>query len=172
MRLSQLWSRSVSLLVLCCALLLVNGCAAFYGLKHDPKISIADIRVQNIKAMEGVLLIKLRILNPNDVPLALQGIQCDMEINQRHFASVLSNSNQTIPAFGSAVVPIEVYASLLDILASVTDLLHSVGKTPGNDTPTPYTLRGSVRVDIRGFTREVPFNTSGEVSLKGLTLPK
>lgn len=162
-------SKFAHVLLCCCALLLFSGCAAMYGLKEDPKISIADIRIQDVKAMEGIFLIKLRVLNPNDVPLEVHGVTCDLEINSRHFASGIGDSRHTVPAFGTAVVPVEVYASVLDVIASAADLLHTAGKRPGKDQPVPYTLQGTARIGTRGFTREVPFTSAGELSLKGLS---
>jgi len=171
MRIPGQQCKPLGILFFFCALLLLPGCAKMYGLKEDPKISVADIRIQEVKAMEGIFLIKLRVLNPNEVPLELHGINCDLEINQRHFASGIGDSNQSVPAFGTAVVPVEVYASVLDMIASVADLLHTVGKTPSKDKPVPYTLQGTVRIGIHGFKKEVPFKSSGELSLKGLSLP-
>ncbi|WP_051553976.1 LEA type 2 family protein [Desulfobulbus elongatus] len=171
MRIPELYAKTVGVLFLFCSLLLLNGCAKMYGLKEDPKISVADIRIQEVKAMEGVFLIKLRVLNPNDVPLDIHGVNCDLEINQRHFASGIGDGSQTVPAFGTALVPVEVYASVLDMVASVADLLHSAGKLPSKDRPVPYTLKGTARIGIHGFKKDVPFNSSGELSLKGLALP-
>jgi LEA14-like dessication related protein len=172
MRIPGMHVKTIGVLLLSCALLLLPGCVKMYGLKEDPKISVADIRIQEIKAMEGIFLIKLRVLNPNEVPLDLHGINCDLEINQRRFASGIGDSNQTVPAFGSAVVPVEVYASVLDMVASVADLLHTAGKMPSKDKPVPYTLQGIVRIGIHGFKKEVPFRSSGELSLKGMALPR
>lgn len=155
-----------------CTVLLMSGCASMYGLKEDPKISIADIRVQDVKALEGIFLIKLRVLNPNEVPLNLHGISCDLEINTRHFANGIGDNSQTVPPFGTAIVPVEVYASVLDMIASVADFLHSSGKTSVQDKPIPYILRGTIRIGVHGFSREVPFKSSGEVSLQGLSLPR
>ncbi|MGD9947676.1 MAG: LEA type 2 family protein [Desulfobulbus sp.] len=163
-----LQSKFFSLLSLFCILLCLSGCAGIYGLKEDPKISIADIRIQEVKALEGIFLIKLRILNPNDVALDLRGVNCDLEINKRHFASGVGDSNQTVPAYGTSIVPVEVYASVLDLISSVADLMHSAGKIPNKDNPLPYTLQGTVRVGIHGFSKEIPFKSSGELSLKGL----
>ncbi|NCC58183.1 MAG: hypothetical protein EOM17_11215 [Synergistales bacterium] len=163
-----LQSKIAGLLSLFCILFCLNGCAGLYGLKEDPKISIADVRIQEVKAMEGIFVIKLRILNPNDVDLDLHGINCDLEINKRHFASGISDSNQTVPAYGTTIVPVEVYASVLDMISSVADLMHSAGKIPSKDHPLPYTLQGTVRFGIHGFTKEIPFKSSGEISLKGL----
>lgn len=171
MRIPGQQCKPFEILFFLCALLLLPGCAKMYGLKEDPKISVADIRIQEIKAMEGIFLIKLRVLNPNEVPLDLHGINCDLEINQRHFANGIGDSNQSVPAFGTAVVPVEVYASVLDMIASVADLLHTAGKIPSKDKPVPYMLQGTVRIGIHGFKKEVPFKSSGELSLKGLSLP-
>lgn len=172
MRIPGRRSKALEILFFLGTLLLLNGCAAMYGLKEDPKISIADIRIQDVKAMEGIFLIKLRVLNPNDVPLDLHGVNCDLEINKRHFASGIGDSNQSVLPFGTAVVPVEVYASVLDMVASVADLLHTAGKIPSKDKPVPYTLQGTVRIGIHGFKKEVPFKSSGELSLKGLTKPR
>ena len=170
MSVAALPSKIIGLLSLFCFLLCLSGCAGLYGLKEDPKISIADVRVREVKAMEGIFVIKLRILNPNDVALDLRGINCDLEINKRHFASGIGDSNQSVPPFGTAIVPVEVYASVLDMISSVADLMHSAGKIPSKDKPLPYTLKGTVRVGIHGFAKEIPFNSSGELSLKGLNL--
>ncbi|MCL2789500.1 MAG: LEA type 2 family protein [Desulfobulbus sp.] len=172
MRIPALYAKPVEVLLIFCSLLLLNGCAKMYGFKEEPKISVADIRIQEVKAMEGVFVITLRVLNPNDIPLDIHGINCDLEINGRHFASGISSSNQTVAAFGTALLPVEVYASVLDMVASVADLLHTAGKLPANDKPVPYTLQGIVRVGIHGFQKDVPFNSSGELSLKGAALPR
>ena len=151
------------------ALLTQGGCAGVYGFKENPKVSIADIRIQDVKAMEGVFLIKLRVLNPNDVPLELHGINCDLQVNQRHFASGTTSSNQEVPAMGTAVIPVEVYASVLDVVASAADLLRRAGMKPSKDKVIPYTMQGAVRIAVHGFKRDVPFQASGELPLKGLT---
>lgn len=157
--------------LLFCTLLLLNGCMAMHGLKEDPKISIADIRIQDVKALEGVFLIKLRVINPNDVPLDLHGINCDLELGERHFASGIADSNQVVPAYGTTTVPVEVYASVLDMIASATDLFHNAGAMPSKSKPMPYTLKGTVGVGVRGFQKQIPFQSSGELSLKGIGLP-
>lgn len=163
-------SKIAAFFSLCCVLLCLSGCAGMHGLKEDPKVSIADVRIQQVKALEGIFVIKLRILNPNDVALDLRGINCDLEINKRHFASGIGDSNQSVPPFGTTIVPVQVYASVLDVISSVADLMHSAGKIPSKDKPLPYTLKGTVRVGIHGFSKEIPFNSSGELSLKGLNL--
>jgi Conserved secreted protein len=173
MRIPALYAKPIGILFFFCALSLLSllsGCAKMYGFKEEPKISVAGIRIQEVKALEGIFLITLRIQNPNDIPLDIHGINCDLEINRRHFASGVGDSDQTVPAFGVVLVPVKVYASVLDIVASVADLLHTAGKPPAKDKVTPYMLQGTVRVGIHGLKQDVPFNSSGELSLRGMNL--
>ena len=153
-------------------LLFLSGCAAMSGLKEDPKISIADIQIQDFKALEGVFLIQLRVINPNDVPLDLHAVNCDLEIDGRHFASGIADSKLSVPARDTLLIPVTVYASVLDIVASVLDLMHTADATAWKGKQLAYTLRGTVGVSARGFQKEIPFKSTGELSLKGLALPR
>lgn len=158
--------------LLCFMLLLLSGCAAMSGLKEDPKISIADIQIQDFKALEGVFLIQLRVINPNDVPLDLHAVNCDLEIDGRHFASGIADSKLSVPARDTQLIPVTVYASVLDMVASVLNLMHTGDATAPKGQQLAYTLRGTVGVSARGFQKEIPFKSSGELSLKGLALPR
>ena len=172
MRIPKLQSTLFGYLVLFSTLLFLNGCAAMSGLKEDPKISVADIQIQDIKALEGVFLIKLRVINPNDVPLDLHAVNCDLEIDGRHFASGIADSKLSVPARDTQLIPVTVYASVLDMVASVVGLIHTADTTTSKGKQLAYTLRGTVGVSTRGFQKEVPFKSTGELSLKGLGLPR
>ncbi len=172
MHIRALQSNILGFLLFFSTLLLLSGCAGMYGLREEPKISIADIRIQDIQALEGIFLIKLRVLNPNDVPLDLHAINCDLEIGGRHFASGIADSTQKVPAYGTEIIPVTVYASVLDIVASVVDLMHTADGKPSKGKQLPYTLRGTVGVSVHGFEKAIPFKSSGEISLKGLALAR
>ena len=173
MQVPKLRSSLFSFLFLCSTLLLLSGCAALSGLKEEPKISIADIQIQDVKALEGVFLIKLRVINPNDVPLDLHAVSCELEIDGRHFASGIADSQLSVPARDTQLIPVTVYASVLDIVASAVDLMHTADTTSSaKGKQLPYTLKGTIGVSARGFQREIPFKSTGELSLKGLALPR
>ena len=81
MQLPRTQSKIVLFLLLGGALTLLGGCAAMHALRENPRVSVADVRVRDIKPMETVFLLELRIQNPNDVPIDLYGINCEMEID-------------------------------------------------------------------------------------------
>ncbi|MBM9538048.1 LEA type 2 family protein [Desulfobulbus alkaliphilus] len=156
------------LLVVCC-LVFLAGCAGVYGLRDDPRISIADIRVVDAKPMETVFLVQLRILNPNDIPLDLHGIQCDLEIDGRPFASGIAASDQVVPAHGTATIPVQLYASVFDMISSVVDLIRIADPNKAKDKVFSYTLSGTVGIGIQRSRKQIPFTSSGELSLGGFS---
>jgi LEA14-like dessication related protein len=157
----------LSLLLIIGCLALLGGCAGVYGLRDEPRISIADIRVVDAKPMETVFLVQLRILNPNDIPLDLHGIQCDLEIDGRNFASGIAASDQVVPAHGTATVPVHLYASVFDMISSVVDLIRATDPSRAKDKAFSYTLRGTVGIGIQRSRKQIPFTSSGELSLSG-----
>lgn len=117
--------------------------------------------------METIFLVELRVLNPNDEPLNVEGVTCDLEIDGRHFAAGIANGSHQVPAYGAALVPVTVYASMFDMVASVVNRIQAAN-TGQQGQPMDYTLHGKVRLDSGGLQRNVPFESSGSLSLDGL----
>lgn len=168
MHLTEIRKKSFFFFILFCSLALLAGCASLYGLREDPRISIADIRIVDAKPMETVFLVQLRVLNPNDIPLDLHGIHCNLEIDGRHFASGIAASDQVIPAHGSATIPVHLYASVFDMISSVVDLIRIADPNRNKENLFSYTLHGTVGVGIHRSRRQIPFSSAGELSLSGL----
>jgi len=102
-------------------LVLLSGCA---HMGKQAKVSLADIQILEIRALETAFQVELRVLNSNETPLHVQGIECDLEIDGNHFASGVSGEQHEIPAYGSAIVPVTVYASVLDVVPSVIRIVQ------------------------------------------------
>lgn len=146
-------------------LLLISGCAGLFSSFQEPQVSLADIRVQEVKTLETAFLIQLRISNPNDSPLDIQGLSCDVDLDGRRFASGLQGEQQTIPAYGSALVPVEVYASVLDMFSSVIGMIQNANRPDSQVRAIRYKLIGKVRINSDGLFRNVPFESEGELQL-------
>lgn len=144
--------------------LVLAGCAGL-GSLEKPRISLADIQVQEIRTMETAFLVQLRVTNPNTTPLEIEGLSCDVELAGRKFASGLQASNQTIPAYESALVPMQVYASVVDMFSSVLGVLENTNEAGKSGKPVGYRLKGKVRVRSGAFSRNLPFVSEGEITL-------
>lgn len=117
--------------------------------------------------MESAFQIELRVLNPNDKPLKVSGLECDLNIDGKRFASGVAGEFYDIPAYGSAVVPVTVYASVLDMLSSVIAFVQGTNARNTQLRPLRYELVGHVRISSGNSLprRTLPFVSKGELSL-------
>ena len=140
------------------AFLLLSGCAGVANNLEPPRISLAKIQVQEFSGFETVFQIELRVLNTNDVDLIVKGIEAEIEINGKPFAAGVSNAEVKIPSFGTQVVPVTVYSSVIDIVKGVHGL-HKAEKLV-------YRLIGKLRVTADNLLpATLPFESEGQVKL-------
>ena len=147
--------------------ILLTGCATIGPSVEKPTISVTDLRIQEVKALEAIFMLELRIMNPNDFPLDIRGINCNLKIDGNRFATGLSDVQQEVPAFGTATIPVTVYASMFDMVSSVIQVLQGVDQQNGPVKPLHYELAGKIRLGGYGTARSLPFQSEGEIDLSG-----
>jgi len=147
-------------------LVLVSGCGGLGPHPGTLRVSLADIRVQEMRTLETVFLVDIRILNPNESPLTVRGIECSLIIDGRHFAAGLTGGQFDIPPYDTAVIPVPVYASTLDMVTSVIQYANRSGLQEEQFTPLRYELLGHARLQTGGgeTSTSVPFEATGELS--------
>jgi len=145
------------------ALLLV-GCAGLHGHVQDPEVTLADMQVVEMRPLEAVFQIQLRVMNPNDFVLDIRGVRCDVNIDGKHFATGVGDRKSEIPAYGTGLVPVKVYASTLKMFSSVMAMVQGLDGQAGGLAPIHYEISGTIRMG-GGINRTVPFHSKGELSL-------
>jgi len=154
-------SRSISkitVIAIYVASLSLVGCAGVGKRLEPPRISLAHIEVQEFTGFEAVFQIKLRVFNTNDIDLTIKGIEADMEINGKPFATGVSQAAVKIPSFGTELVAITVYSSVIDIVKGI----HGLQKAE----QLKYRLKG--RLQVAGdhmMSTTLPFESEGQVTL-------
>lgn len=162
-------SHLILFLVLCLMPSLLTGCASVqewkWLIKEKPTIALSDIELQEIKALETVFLLKLRIVNPDDIPMEIRSLKCELKINGELFASGSSDERKGLPAFGTISVPVVVYTSKFAIVGSVIEVLQKNVQHYGTPSePLSYELTGNLYLGKDG--KEVlPFQVEGEIAL-------
>lgn len=132
----------------------------------NPRVTLADIQIHEIKTLETAFQIELRVLNPNDIPLEIDGLECGLKIDGKDFASGVVGEQHVIPPYGSAIVPVTVYASVLDMVSSVISIIQDSSTQQRHPQPLRYELTGHVRLGGSNLMQKtVPFETAGELSL-------
>jgi len=134
------------------------ACAGLNKRLASPTVHIADVKVKEIKALEASFNVQLRVLNPNDISIIAKGVNFDLEINNNHLATGVSNTVTEIPAFGTAVISIDVFSSALDVVRNIIAL---------HDQKTlKYKIKGRLR--LGGVPYYIPFESEGDFDMKGL----
>ena len=141
--------------------LVFQACAGITKRLESPTIQIADIKVKEMKALEASFNVQLRVINPNDISIIARGINCDVELNDIHLATGVSGAAVEIPAFGTAIVPIEVFTSAFDVVKTIIALR--------NKEVSKYRIKGKLRLEGGSFLLpSLPFETEGDINVKGL----
>jgi len=134
------------------------GCAGIGKQLNPPRISLANIRVQEVSGLETVFQIQMRVFNTNDVDLNVKGIEAELEINGQPFATGVSNTPVEIPSFGTELVTVTVYSSVIKMFRSVYGLKDS--------EELQYRLSGKLRVSGNNMLPvSLPFESEGQVTL-------
>ncbi|MDQ8020972.1 MAG: LEA type 2 family protein [Moraxellaceae bacterium] len=148
------------LLAVLVSVLVLGGCASLLGLK-SPEVTLADIQLADSRLLEQRFRLTLRVTNPNDRELALEGVSFQMEVNGQRFAQGVGATPVVVPKLGDALVTVEGSAQIVALLRQLPRLAESGGKLR-------YRLRGEAIT--RDFGR-LPFDRGGEFDPVSLLEP-
>lgn len=136
---------------------LMSACSTLPSNFETPKISIVGITTKDVALFEQRFDVQLRIQNPNDFDLGLNGIRFDIELNNKEFGKGMSPAKVIVPRLGSEVVTGELITGLGSFLRQVQGMNASTATLL-------YHLKGTAfAVSPGDFT--IPFDESGEVDL-------
>ena len=103
------------------------------------------------------MLVKLRIQNPNDVPLDFNGVSVQMDVQGKRFATGVSDAVGSVPRFGETIVSVPVSISVFRIVRQAMDVVTNE-------------YRGKLEYEMTGRLagpafNSVRFNSKGEFTL-------
>ncbi len=122
------------------------GCAGIGQPLKAPEIRLAGLSVENADLFETVLHLKLRVINGNDIPLEIKGIECELKVNDKQLASGVSGTTVQIPAFGSSTVTMTVYSSAYSIFSTLFHFMQRELQNPSEEIDISYQLKGRVHL--------------------------
>jgi LEA14-like dessication related protein len=143
------------------AQLALSGCATM----PDPlDVTVAGIEPLQGEGMEVRMLVKLRVLNPNDKDIVYRGASVKVEVLDKTFASGASDVAGTVPRFGEAVVEVPISISVLRMVRQVMGMVDGKPIDKVN-----YEMSGKLQT---GTMSAIRFSTSGELEIpKGAAAP-
>lgn len=143
-------------LAFACLSLLLISCASVMKKPEPPRVGIAGLEILEVGLFEQRYLLSLRLQNPNDFALDVNGMDYEVFLNDRSFAHGVNHNSVTLPAFGEDVLEVEVISSLSNML----DQLR--GLESGYNQPLSYRILGGVK--INNWPVKIPFEFKGEIA--------
>lgn len=143
-------------LLLVLAVLALAGCATLP--QQDPlQVTVAGIEPLEGEGLEMRLRVKLRVQNPNDTPIDFNGAYVKLEVQDRTFATGVSDEVGSVPRFGEAIVSVPVTVSVLRMVRQVMGVMD--GKPVDQ---IRYSMTGKLNRSNYGALR---FESQGEFTL-------
>jgi LEA14-like dessication related protein len=148
--------RSALLMLLACAVLVAGGCA---NLQRREPIEVIIVGVEPLQGegLELRMLVKLRIQNPNDLPLDFNGVSLTMNVQGKRFATGVSDAGGSVPRFGEAIVNVPVSVSVFRIARQAVGVI-----TKEFHGTLTYEMNGKLAGPAFGSVR---FKSNGEFTL-------
>lgn len=135
-------------------LALAAGCANLQSLE-PPEVRLVSLRPVEATLMEQRFDVGLRVLNPNNRDIAVEGLDFELDINGSRMARGVSAEAFTLPRLGETVATIQVTTSTLSIIRRTMAL-------SGSDS-LEYRVRG--RIHLGGLAGTLSFDQTGQISL-------
>jgi LEA14-like dessication related protein len=148
----RVWACAVTLAVLA-------GCATTP--KMEPLgVTLSDIVPAQMGILEQQFQVKLRVQNPNNFDIPLEGVSYRIDLNGKPFAKGVGKQSVTIPKFGEEVLDVTAVSGLSGVLAQFAQLQK------GPPEKLSYRVKGTL---FRTDGSSIPFDQVGEVDLAGLS---
>jgi len=140
--------------VLAIALAVLSLCACTTMAGRDPlQVAVAGIEPLQGEGLELRFLVKLRVQNPNGTPVDYDGAYVKLDVQDRTFATGVSDAGGTLSGFGESLVEVPVTVSMLRM---ARQLIGMRGDAPAEQ----------IRYKMSGKLGSHRFSADGEFSMK------
>jgi len=135
-------------------MLALAGCASLND--QDP-VEVFMVGAESLpgEGMEVRMLVKLRVQNPNEMPLDYSGVHVKLDVMGKSFASGVNSVSGSVPGFGESIVEVPVSVSIVRIVRQF------IGLASGN-MPEKLAYDMSGKLSGSGKSRSVRFKSKGE----------
>jgi len=140
-------------------LLALAGCAGTQSRLEPLSVTLADIRPAQIGLLEQEYAIKIRVQNPNNAQVRIDGLSYQIDLNGDLFAKGVSRQSTSVEPFGEIVLD----ATAVGNLGSIVNQFAKMEKS-GPPERFSYRLKGKV---ASGPT-SLPFDSQGTIELPTL----
>ncbi|MGY6216485.1 LEA type 2 family protein [Methylolobus aquaticus] len=141
------------------AVLQISGCASWLpDFRHlkEPEVSLTGLALSDPNPLVPRFRVRLRVENPNDIDVSLDGADATLELNGRPVATGVSRSPLTLKRLAESELDLDVAAQTLGMLEAAAAVLA--------EDQIRYRVQGHLSVlSALGPLGRLPFSFDGAV---------
>nr|WP_314901586.1 LEA type 2 family protein [uncultured Deefgea sp.] len=146
-------------LVLIGMLALLSACTGIPSHFEKPQVNLAGLQIAELGLIEQKFIVSLRVTNPNDINVPINGLNLKLDVNGQPFATGVSNEKVTLAKLGDTMIKVNVTTNLSNIWKQVKSL----------NKPLSYSLSGKLLLPL--VPGGLSFDRKGELPSLGEFLP-
>lgn len=141
------------------AVLVLVACSSAPKHQLEPlSVTLADIQPAQMGLLEQEYALKIRVQNPNNIDIAIDGLSYQIDLNGKQFANGVSRQSTAVPAFGQVLLDATAVGNLGAIMSQVTQIQRR-----GMPEAFTYRLRGKLASGQDAWR----FDSRGHIELPG-----
>ena len=134
----------------------LSGCSLFVPKFEKPTLSVVGIQLMKSDFFHQELRVRLRVQNPNDRSLPVEGIIYQLEVEGQELAHGMSGESFVVPALGEAEFDMSVSANMANMLFKLLNR---------NTSQVQYRIYGKISLSA-GLLRSIRFDDHGDFKLQ------
>jgi LEA14-like dessication related protein len=142
------------------AAFVLAACTAIPTNLSAPEVSFVSLRSVEASLAEQRLEVRMKVRNPNDIDLPVNGLDVDMELADEPFAHGVSAREFVVPARGEAEFD-------MIVTANAATALLKIANSDFESDSIGYRVKGKLSTKL-GLLRTIPFEESGTVPIADL----
>jgi LEA14-like dessication related protein len=131
--------------------LALTGCSLFVPKLEKPTLTVVNVQMLKSDLWHQELKVRLRVQNPNDRTLPIQGLWYELDLDGQEFAHGMSGESFVVPALGDAEFDMSVSANMASMLIKL------LGQ---QNNPIEYRIKGKISLSS-GLLRSLTFDDQG-----------
>ncbi len=112
-------------LVLAGVILLLTSCASWRPDFQEPEVLLANLEMLPGEGFEQRARLTLRIQNPNDVAIPIEGMSFTLELQGSKFATGVSDQKLVVEPFSEALLKVEVATNIYRAGRILMDMMNT-----------------------------------------------
>ena len=140
--------------------LVMGACAGVPQRLEPVDVTLSNIAPGEIGLLEQEYQVRLRVQNPNDVDIPIDGFAFQIDLNDKPFAKGVSNQRLTVTRFGEAMLQAKAVGTLSAMIGQILALQRNA------PDKLRYRLKGRFGAHEGRVTS---FDQTGEIDLPALS---